>query len=154
DIEPVTVATGKALGGLLGQVDAEFKSRTWQNFFGFMARTAQPDMQLLGTTFTSVLGDIPPLVQGLQPLATGLLPVAPPAAGVVGWLEKERLALPALGVAIGAMYGPLGILIGGLTGVSLELSKVHTAIDATIPEWTKNTAAVKIASGQLGIFGS
>jgi len=83
-LAPVSAATGKALGGVLGQIDAEFQSGTWQQFFGFMAKNAGPDIQLLGTLFTSLLHSLPPLVEGLQPIATGLLNVSIDAAKAIG----------------------------------------------------------------------
>jgi hypothetical protein len=73
DIQPIAAATGKALDGVLGQIDAEFQSGTWQDFFGFMARTAGPDMQLLGNVFVQLADDIPPILTQLQPLAEGFL---------------------------------------------------------------------------------
>ena len=88
DIQPVTVATGKALGGLISQVDAEFKSQTWQQFFGFMASQASPDMQLLGKDITDLLQIIPPLVQDMQPLAHGLLVVSDGATQAADSLVK------------------------------------------------------------------
>jgi len=44
DVQPIAQATGKALGSMLSAIDAEFKSGTWQDFFGFMGRTAGPDI--------------------------------------------------------------------------------------------------------------
>lgn len=73
DVQPVAQATGKALGGVLAQIDAEFQSGTWQDFFGFMARTAGPDLQLVGNLFVDLAKDIPPLLTQLQPLAEGFL---------------------------------------------------------------------------------
>jgi methyl-accepting chemotaxis protein len=75
DVEPVAAATGKALGGLIGQIDAEFRSNNWQNFFHFMAQTAGPDIKLLGDAFVSLTGDLPTLLEGLQPVAEALLTV-------------------------------------------------------------------------------
>jgi len=73
DVQPVAQATGKALGGLLGQIDAEFASGTWQRFFGFMADRAGPDVKLLGNLFVQLADDLPPLLTQLQPLADGFL---------------------------------------------------------------------------------
>lgn len=86
DVQPVAAATGKALGGVLGQVDAEFRSQTWQKFFGFMSATAGPDIQLLGKLFVDTADALPPLLEDLQPLATGLIQVADGAARTVGAL--------------------------------------------------------------------
>ena len=82
DIQPVAKATGIALEGMLGAIDREFRSQTWQQFFQFMARTAGPDIRLLTDTFVSLLDALPPLLQDLQPLAIGLLHVADAAAKV------------------------------------------------------------------------
>jgi len=73
DIQPIAAATGKALDGVLGQIDAEFQSGEWQRFFGFMAKEAGPDVQLLGNLFVDLANDIPPLLTQLQPLAEGFL---------------------------------------------------------------------------------
>lgn len=74
-LQPVAAATGKALHGVLGDINANFKSGEWQQFFGFMERTAAPDMQLLGRLFIDVSNDVPPLLESLQPVATGLLKI-------------------------------------------------------------------------------
>lgn len=93
DVEPVAAATGKALGGVLGQVDAEFKSQNWQNFFGFMARTAGPDVEQLGGLIVSLTADLPPLLEDLQPVAVGFLGLATDTAKAVGALENfEHIA--------------------------------------------------------------
>ncbi len=76
DVQPVAKATGIALGGMLGQIDAEFQSGQWQQFFGFMARTAGPDVALLTKTFINLMGTLPPLLQLLQPVATDVLGIA------------------------------------------------------------------------------
>lgn len=73
DIQPVAVATGKALNIMLSRIDAEFASGEWQQFFGFMAKNAGPDMALLGNLFVDLAKDIPPLLTQLQPLAEGFL---------------------------------------------------------------------------------
>jgi hypothetical protein len=76
DVQPVAAATGKALNTVLGSIDREFQSGTWQQFFAFMARTAGPDIQLLGKNFTDLMQALPPLIEDLQPLAHGLLIVS------------------------------------------------------------------------------
>jgi hypothetical protein len=73
DIQPVAQATGKALGVLLDRIDAEFKSGTWQKFFGFMATSAGPDMKLLGNLIIDLAHSLPSLLESLQPVAVGLL---------------------------------------------------------------------------------
>src|SRR5487761_1839969 len=73
DLEPVSAATGKALGSMLGAIDAEFQSGQWQAFFGFMSRTAGPDVQMISKDFTGLMQVLPPLVEALQPVASGIL---------------------------------------------------------------------------------
>lgn len=90
DVQPVAKATGTALEGLLGRVDQEFQSGTWQNFFGWMARQAGPDVKLVGDAFIHLMDTIPPLMQDLQPLATGLLHVVDQA--IVGADKVSVLA--------------------------------------------------------------
>lgn len=154
DAEPVARATAGALGGVLTAVDKEFQSGEWKSFFSWMAQQAGPDLQQLGALFVGLLHDLPPLVQGLQPLASGLIGVATDATKVLGVANELHVSLPLLGVTIGAMAGgPIGALIGGLTGVSLELSKVHTSVDATIPSWTKSTQATTEAVVSLRAYG-
>ena len=76
DVQPVARATGTALGGMLAQIDREFQSGTWQNFFGFMARTAGPDIALLSQTFVNLTAALPPLLELLQPTATDILAIS------------------------------------------------------------------------------
>lgn len=130
DTEPVAKATASALGGMLGQIDREFQGGEWKSFFGWMAQQAGPDVRELGGLFTALLQDLPPLVQGLQPLANGLLGAATDAAKLDGVASRLHADLPLLGIAVGAMAGgPVGAAVGGLTGLSLELMKVHTAFN-------------------------
>jgi hypothetical protein len=100
DVQPVAQATGKALGGVLAQIDAEFQSGSWQDFFGFMARTAGPDLQLVGNLFVDLAKEIPPLLTQLQPLAEGFLKDADGAlklvnAGtqLVAWEHQHAVAV-------------------------------------------------------------
>jgi hypothetical protein len=76
DIQPIAKATGVALGQVLGRVDAEFRSGTWQDFFQFMAKNAGPDIKLLGDLFVELMKDLPPLVEALQPVAVAFLQIA------------------------------------------------------------------------------
>jgi hypothetical protein len=80
DIQPVAKATGAAFDGFLGQIDTEFKSRTWQNFFGFMAAQAGPDMKLLGNAILPLLDTLPKLLEDIQPIAVEFLKAAAGAA--------------------------------------------------------------------------
>ena len=94
DVQPIAAATGKALSTMLGAIDAEFQSGTWQNFFAFMARTAGPDIQLITNNFTDLLKILPPLLQDLQPVATGFLQLADDAlkaaAAVIKLYDAEH----------------------------------------------------------------
>lgn len=80
DIQPVAAATGKAFNTFLGTVDAEFRSQTWQQFFGFMAREAGPDMTLLGNAILPLLDTLPKLLTDIQPIAVQFLQAAAGAA--------------------------------------------------------------------------
>lgn len=73
DVQPVAAATGKAFSFVLGQIDKEFQSGTWQKFFSFMAKEAGPDVRQIGQVFTDLLQAIPPLAEALHPLGTVLI---------------------------------------------------------------------------------
>jgi hypothetical protein len=73
DVEPVAKATGTALNGMLGSIDKEFRSGTWQQFFGFMAQTAGPDVKLLTTDVLGLVHALPAILETLQPVASGIL---------------------------------------------------------------------------------
>lgn len=88
DVAPVAQSAGKGLSTVLGEVDAEFRSGTWQKFFGFMAQNAGPDVQMLGQLFVDLTDDLPPLLEDLQPLATELIQVADGAAKAVGAIAR------------------------------------------------------------------
>jgi hypothetical protein len=91
DIQPVTKATGSGLNSMLSSVDQVFRSGTWQQFFGFMAKTAGPDMRQLTSIFAGLLRALPPLLEALQPLSQAFLTIgiqAARAAGPVGNLLK------------------------------------------------------------------
>ena len=105
DLQPVAKATGTALGQMLGAIDAEFRSGTWQKFFAFMAREAGPDVKLLTDLFVQLLEVLPPLVEALQPLAEVLLKDTTQLAKLIGWLEKIPGAVDNAGRAIQAATG-------------------------------------------------
>jgi SLT domain-containing protein len=86
-VQPIAAATGKALSGVLSEVGQEMRSGEWQQFFTFMEKTAGPDVQLLGGTLISLANDLPPLLEGLQPVAVELLTLADGAAKAVGAVE-------------------------------------------------------------------
>jgi SLT domain-containing protein len=97
DLQPVAAATGKALDGVLGQVGAEFRSGQWQQFFAFMARTAGPDMQLLGANITDLIRILPQLLTNLQPIATELLQTTDAAVKLIGAADRLGTAAGNLG---------------------------------------------------------
>ena len=99
DVEPVARATGKALGGFLNQIDQEFASNNWQNFFKFMAQTAGPDIKLLGDAFVSLAQDLPPLLEGLQPIATALLTVVKYSGDAIRASQLASTNFSQMGVA-------------------------------------------------------
>jgi hypothetical protein len=80
DIQPVAAATGKALGGMLDAIDTEFRSGTWQQFFGFMATQAGPDVKLVTDALIPLLDTLPKLLETLQPIAVQFLQAASGAA--------------------------------------------------------------------------
>ena len=88
DLQPIAKATGIALEHVLGRIDAEFRSGTWQKFFTWMAQNAGPDINLLGDAFINLLDALPQILEDLQPVATGLLKVTDAAAKALGPLGK------------------------------------------------------------------
>src|SRR5260370_1277850 len=88
DIEPVAAATGKAFGTFLGQFGKMLQDPQWQGFWAFMAKTAPEDMRVLGQVLIDLTNDLPPLVEGLQQVAIGLLTVGDDAAKALLWAEK------------------------------------------------------------------
>lgn len=73
DIEPIAASAGRALGSVLGQVDAEFQSGNWQSFFSFLAQQVGPDLHLVGNVLVSVLDALPGLLRDLEPLGREIL---------------------------------------------------------------------------------
>jgi len=110
DLLPVTAATGKALDELLGRVDAEFQSGTWQQFFGWMAREAGPDMKLVGDNFISLMNSLPLIIEDLQPLATGFLKVTNAVLGLPAAIAKVNAAAQQkTGADQGGFWGGTGL---------------------------------------------
>jgi hypothetical protein len=140
EVQPVASATGKAIGGLLDKVDAEFKSGTWQSFFSFMAKTAGPDIALLGNTFTGLLNVLPPLLTDLQPVATTLLGDADAALKLAGAILKVYDAEHGFIKTTSDSTGWLGRL-GHAAG---------NAFDQLIP----GTGQAKQLGKEIGIFGT
>jgi hypothetical protein len=90
EVEPVASATGKAVGGLLGSIDTEFRSGTWRSFFGFMAREAGPDIKLVGNNLLDLMHMLPTLVQDLQPVAKGFLSATDGVLKLAGGVVKAE----------------------------------------------------------------
>jgi len=150
DVQPVASATGKALGGMLGQIDSEFRSGTWQKFFSFMAAEAGPDIQQLSGLFVTLLDDLPPLLTALQPVATGFLGVATDALKAVGALERfEGLArqVNSLADQAGKSSGSDPFSLGAIASDGKKAGE--TLLNSLFPGFTKTTeAAAKFAKSQ------
>jgi hypothetical protein len=84
DIEPIARATGKAFDGLLGRVDAEFRSGQWQQFFSWMAANVGPDFQMISNLAIDLLRTLPHLLELLQPTASAFLKIADGAVKAAG----------------------------------------------------------------------
>ena len=156
DVQPVAAATGKALNTMLGAIDDEFQSGAWQNFFGFMARTAGPDIQLLTNNFTDFLQILPPLLQDLQPVATGILQLTDDVLKLTGAVIKasdaeRHLASEAhnssgfLGELAHAAEGALGQFVPGVPAaqkMGQALSKQAEAASKAAPGLRDVTSAL------------
>jgi hypothetical protein len=88
DIQPISKESGKALSGVLGQIDAEFQSGTWQKFFGFMEQNAGPDIRQLGGLFTDLLDVLPQVAMDLHPIGSALITITDDATKALGPLGK------------------------------------------------------------------
>jgi hypothetical protein len=170
DVQPVAAATGKALGTMLGAIDDEFQGGTWQNFFGFMERTAGPDIKLLTNNFTDLMEILPPLLQDLQPVATGFLQLTDDVLKLTGAVIKasdaeRHIATEAhnssgfLGELAHATERAVGQMLPGIpagTKLAHALSQqadsaskagpgirdVTSALKSGISSWTGTTSAV------------
>jgi hypothetical protein len=118
DMQPVAAATGKALGVMLGQVDRELQSGTWKQFFGFMASTAGPDMQLLTSNFVDLAHVLPPLLEDLQPLATGFLQASDNALKLAGSIASFGKSTDKTSNSVGTNVGVLGFLSKAVANVT------------------------------------
>ncbi|HEX7164251.1 MAG TPA: hypothetical protein VF223_23790, partial [Trebonia sp.] len=87
DVTPVAQAAGKGIDSVLNAVNADLNGAQWQQFFGWMAQNAAPDIQMLGTTIGALVDDLPQLLEGLQPIAEELLTVTTGVAKFAGALE-------------------------------------------------------------------
>jgi Transglycosylase SLT domain len=109
-VGPVAKATGTALGGMLSVIDAEFKSQTWQDFFGFMAASAGPDVQLLSNALLPLLDTLPKLLTDIQPIAVQLLQTAAGAARLADAAVTLNQKIDQLGAKADSSGGLLGHL--------------------------------------------
>jgi hypothetical protein len=118
DVQPVAAATGKAFSGFLGQLDKEFSSGKFQDFFKFMADTAAPDMQLLGNLFIALAADLPPLLEALQPIAEQMLSLTTNLARATGALADFGKSNNAVSKSVGTNTGLLGFLSKAVANVT------------------------------------
>ena len=132
DLLPVSQATGKALGGVLDRLDAEFQSGTWQSFFTWMGAQAGPDMKLIGDSVINLTDALPSLLQNLQPASVQLLAFVDDASKLVDVASKVNNAVGGMGVAAGKSSGFLSA-IG------------HAALNAVDPITTVGSMALKLA---------
>jgi hypothetical protein len=157
DAEPVARAAGRALDGVLASLGADLHSSEWQQFFGWMAQNAGPDVQLIGQALESWLNVLPPLLEDLQPLGTTLLNLATQAgqaaqtiesaAGGVQkawtWIGGSSLVsqlsplmkyFPTAGGLISSLAHLSGNASTSLKGVSGNLGKTGTAAQKAAPQ--------------------
>jgi hypothetical protein len=133
-------------GWLEVQSDSEFLEQDGDA--SFMATSAGPDIKLLSDNFVSLMDVLPGLMMDLQPVAMALLNVSDAALKTVGALEKMHLALPILGATIGFFVGgPLGALVGGLAGLSVELFKSDS-------HWTSLNSAIRNVRDRTKEYGA
>lgn len=177
DVQPVAAATGKALGTMLGAIDKEFQSGTWQDFFGFMARTAGPDIALLTSNFTDFMELLPPLLKDLQPVAGGILQLTDDilkmTAVVIRASDAERrIASEAhnssgfLGELAHAAEAAIGQIVPGVPAAEKlghalgqqadsaakagpGIREVTSALESGIASWTGTAGAVKITAASV-----
>lgn len=143
DVEPVAAATGKALGTVVGEIAADFKTQQWQQFFGWMAQTAGPDVQLLGGLFVALMNDLPPLLEQLQPLATMLINVGKDAATAAGDLMLLNPALNDASVTSAKVQTNSGNMFTRFLADSKTVLSQVTGIG-------KSTADAATGTGDLG----
>jgi hypothetical protein len=113
DIKPVAHSAGEALTSVLGSVDKEFASGTWQSFFGFMQREAGPDVQQLGRVLTDLLGIVPPLAEAFHPLGNAIINDADDIIKLTGAVAKLETGFENLGHGHGAVQDFIGSHLKG-----------------------------------------
>lgn len=97
--EPVAKATGNAIGTMLASLDTEFRSQQWEQFFGFMAQQAGPDVNELTQFLVTLTKALPPLLEALQPTATELLDMANDTAKIIDLTARLNQEVTTLGGA-------------------------------------------------------
>lgn len=165
DAEPVAAATGKALGGLVASIGADLKTQQWQSFFGFMAATAGPDIQLVGGLFTSLMDDLPQLLEELQPVAAGLLTVATDAGLAFKALDTLNPSLSKASVNAAAVQQNTGnmftrllasskVVISDITGIGKGTGTAAAGTKALGDQAAAAAPQVGTLSGDLQILAS
>jgi hypothetical protein len=165
--EPVAAAAGKALDGVLAALSTDLHSSQWQQFFGWMAQNAGPDVQLLGNTFIDLANDLPPLLENLQPLGQALLTATDSGAKGIGDLANslhdlaEQTGVSWLGQEISKLTHdiPAGNKnIFGMNSAFGQTSKSASAAASGVGKFAGSTlkAAPQVGSlsGDLGILAS
>lgn len=150
DVEPVAASTGKALSGLVGDIGADLKTQQWQSFFGFMAQSAGPDIQLVGSLFINLLNDLPQLLEELQPVAQGLLTVASDAALALKALDTLNPSLSATSVQAAAVQQNSGNMFTRFLASSKVVISDITGIGKVSGDAATGTMSVATASDSLG----
>ena len=100
DLQPVSIATGKALGGVLTGLDKGLQSGEAKQFFTWMAQNAGPDVRLVATDFAGLAKAIPPVMMGLQPLASFLLTTIGKTEQLTGDVARLTSSLATLNHAV------------------------------------------------------
>src|SRR5262249_54771149 len=101
-----------------------------QQFFQFLAQNAGPDLQLVGQLLIDLTNDLPPLLEELQPLATGLLHVSDAAAKAGGALARLD---PARGQADTS---------GGIMAFIKSILSINPAMQLAVTSTQKGTKAL------------
>lgn len=118
DVAPVASAAGKGLDGVLADLRADLHTQQWQAFFTFMARSAGPDIRLLGDAFISVLNVLPGLLQALQPIAEETIGLVTDFANLTRAVVDFGASSDKLSVSTGTNTGALGFLARAVSNVS------------------------------------
>lgn len=159
DVEPVAKATGQAIGGLLNRIDQEFQSGTWQNFFGFMAKTAGPDIQLLGNNLIDLMNTLPPLLQDLQGTAQVTLTLTDDVLKLAGgffkardaavsWQQHQEESTKSTNVASQAWHWFAG-LIGGMDKNLTDAGKTLIGMSTATDKAGSSSAGAAVKVSQL-----